>query len=49
MICMQVIQKKILESTRDSVLGTMLNLNFFSTVEINELKNIKLGLLRKSL
>jgi len=45
---MQVIQKKILESSRDSVLDTMLNLDFFSTDEINELKYIKLGLLRKN-
>ena len=45
---MQIIQKKILESTRTSVLNAMLNLDFFSTDEINELENIKLGLLRKS-
>jgi len=45
---MQIIQNKILELTRNSVIETMLKLDFFSKDEINELKHIKLGLLRKN-
>jgi len=45
---MKLIQNNILELTRTSVLEKMSNLKFFSSEEINKLKDIKLGLLRKN-
>tara|TARA_B100000287_G_scaffold12804_1_gene13114 strand:+ start:4644 stop:5177 length:534 start_codon:yes stop_codon:yes gene_type:complete len=41
-------KSQILQKSVNNVLGTMATLGFNVTKEINELKNIKLGLLRKS-